>query len=654
MRKIFIFTCLSILLNTALQSQITLSGLKSIENKSIKHLKINETFEKQEKINKIFDEKAIYGISISGQIEFLDNTGFVKVILVSSDSIEYLVFEGSPQFYENSDIRLNDVCLESCILDSIVPINLIINVYKAKFQLETINIKSKKYNIDKHQLKIKQKEYDADALKSKIEKLNSYNKKNGLLWIAGETNISKLSYQEKKRVIGISDDSYLYGFEYYIGGIFQFPQNINTLKKNEPVDTLGFSSTSMISMTAQASSTYIDEFDWRTRHGANNNSSPYYDNDATGSGWLTSIKNQGSLGACWMFAGCGVTEAMTNLYFNQHIDLDLAEQDAVSCCSSCWGSPWAALNYIKTTGVVQESCFPYTQSRTTPCSDKLCSTNLTKITGVSKFDYSTKEKLKKMIVEDGPLSGTICPSGCHAMTLVGFGVVEEGDCIGIGSWNCTTIPAGHSSIGDNYWIFKNQWGSGWGESGYVRISISHSNITAYKATTPIINSNFTRRCVDLDGDGYYNWGIGDKPSTCPDCSLADMDCDDSNPNLGPMDANGNCTSITPYTYPTTYVTSSQTWSTNKNLCGNLVVKTGAILTITGETTIPYNSSVIVQENAQLKILGGKLINANITVKNGCHLLIDNNGIMELNGNDEMDIELGATFDYNYGEVNVNP
>jgi len=49
--------------------------------------------------------------------------------------------------------------------------------------------------------------------------------------------------------------------------------------------------------------------------------------------------------------------------------------------------------------------------------------------------------------------------------------------------------------------------------------------------------------VDLDKDGYYNWGIGPKPKTCPACP-DEVDCDDSDPNKGPyIDSTGFCKPI---------------------------------------------------------------------------------------------------------------
>ncbi len=56
------------------------------------------------------------------------------------------------------------------------------------------------------------------------------------------------------------------------------------------------------------------------------------------------------------------TEAMVNLYYNQQLNLDLSEQDVLSCSGggSCDGGyPSTAVNYITNTGIVDENTFPY-------------------------------------------------------------------------------------------------------------------------------------------------------------------------------------------------------------------------------------------------------------------------------------------------------
>ncbi len=101
-------------------------------------------------------------------------------------------------------------------------------------------------------------------------------------------------------------------------------------------------------------------FDWRKAHGANLNTSPYFDGNhdlhlvwdnvlqtyvpiyEQGNGWMTSVKYQGVLSdsycpnGCYVYAPIGALEAVVNLYFNHinnnyHLDYDLSEQHLMDC-----------------------------------------------------------------------------------------------------------------------------------------------------------------------------------------------------------------------------------------------------------------------------------------------------------------------------------
>jgi hypothetical protein len=130
--------------------------------------------------------------------------------------------------------------------------------------------------------------------------------------------------------------------------------------------------------------------------------------------------------------------------------------------------------------------------------------------------------------------------------------------------------------------------------------------TSHYITGSITSLNYTDAdivCEDRDGDGYFYWGIGPKPDTCPCWAPDEPDGDDSNPYLGPMDEYGNCSPVIP---PPDIITTSQTWSADKTLYKKTTIQSGVTLTITGNVYCADSASIIVQPNAKLVIDGGRL------------------------------------------------
>lgn len=167
----------------------------------------------------------------------------------------------------------------------------------------------------------------------------------------------------------------------------------------------------------------LKTFDWKDRNGKT---------------YMTPVKNQNYNGPCWVFNSVGAMEAVYNIMRNQSInpDLDLAEQELVSCYKSGSGYPDQSLEWIKDHNIVDETCFPYSsaQEQCHICNDAL--TRSYTITGYHKVIGSngnppTTEEIKKALYCRGPLATGVeePPIISHAFVIVGWD-----DNINGGSW----------------------------------------------------------------------------------------------------------------------------------------------------------------------------------------------------------------------------
>jgi C1A family cysteine protease len=521
-------------------------------------------------------------IIASGQAVFSSNSGYIRILLSDDYGYDLLVYESSPLVAVNGLDNFSNASMETVDIPS--------HLTLTKVQVEIKNAELRNLSVDVSATtpsRTQQQQTRTD----RIALINSNLRTQNALWGAGETSVSQMSFEEKKGLFGGSVPD-LQGIEYYVGGIFEIMEE-NTVRSENITTT---SRTTMVSM-----------FDWRNRHGKN---------------WNTTVKNQGTCGSCWAFGAIGAVEGLVNLYYNRKIDLDLSEQQMVSCtagsCSGGTGGGSQALEYIIANGVVNETCFPYSASN--GLCNNICNnpTEKIKIAGMQTFTPSSYSdpvtELKKLIIQKGILSGRIS-AWSHTMTLVGFGTVQAGDIVynGTSGGYSTpiTIVANDPRIGQTYWIFKNSWGSWWGSDGGYLYAISDINqlVNTRIALSPITSPNYTNAniiCEDKDGDGYYYWGIGPKPATCPCDAPDEPDGDDSDPYLGPMDEFGNCRAITPLA---DYISTSQTWSTNKIINKEIIIQSGVTLTISGSVHCAGNASITIQPGGKLIIDGGTLTNA---------------------------------------------
>ncbi|MBU0466307.1 MAG: C1 family peptidase, partial [Nanoarchaeota archaeon] len=461
------------------------------------------TFEESIKIQVDYDYP-VAGVSVSGNGEIFSKGGYARVLAEGEDNNVHLIF--ASDFLGLDDIfDVENFCeWETChLLTGVVIKYLIIEIKDGYLKLDGVYA-LREDSPDASRL-LSREDYKFSQEGIKVERWNDVISEKGFKWIADETSVSGLSYVEKKKLFGgVSENGELFnngelpntfGFEYYKGGIFEIPSEKKTEVKVEEDERVHMSPSNL-----------PPYWDWREVHGEN---------------WVTPVKDQRGCGSCWAFASAGATELLVNLYFNQHIDLDLSEQELVSCmpdgdtCNGYW--PRIALDYVINNGIVEENCFPYQATDPdcgVPCTQR-CNNpvELISITGRDRFDDSNEETLKGMITNNGGVSGGIYSWG-HAMNLIGYDkdFLDE----------------------ETVWIFKNSWGEWWGENGYGRIKTDITDIGwTHALLNPVFSDEVLRQiaCADNDGDGYCNWGISEtKPGTCPAWCEEEKDCDDDDPN----------------------------------------------------------------------------------------------------------------------------
>lgn len=88
--------------------------------------------------------------------------------------------------------------------------------------------------------------------------------------------------------------------------------------------------------------------------------------------------------------------------------------------------------------------------------------------------------------------------------------------------------------------------------------------------------NICEICSDNDGDGYYFWGLGNRPSNLPEWAPKQRDGDDSNAQYGPMDNYGYLMSLNPDDKDTIFITEPTYWNNENYIWQHVVVKSNAV------------------------------------------------------------------------------
>lgn len=561
----------------------------------------------------------IFGLSVSGHIVFKhENNSMVRITVECMSGTEYLVYETHPLLTDMQEFDIRDISMETAILQAETPIKLKIIILNAVFLLQDVNYASSATERALRARQSVQKEQE-NAI---IENLNEHLEKRGMLWRAGNTSISELSYEQKKAVFGDSVP-YLGGFEYYIGGVFVAPGY-------NPQDTNRIRST--------INDNYVKEWDWRNRHGKN---------------WMTSVKDQGACNSCSIFALLGTIEAYANLYYNRGVDLDLAEQELL--CASVvpiciTGSSFEYVYQLLTRngGVMEESCFPYVHQKP-PCDQCNNPTENINVDSVDIFGSTSQEDIKRRLFKS-PIAIS-SDKAWHGVVLAGYKRLDVGDEISYPNrsqnWDFEYLTPDSPLVGSTAWLIKNSWGN-WGENGYCLMVEDIGNVNKNKAEIigKVHSLKYTDKDIvveDADGDGFYFWGVGKRPSFLPNWIPAEPDGNDSDPTKGPLDDFGNLKTIKPTNFPyEIHIINSTLWSSFDYCLPTVYVESGATLTITGNICLNRNSRIFVKNGGVLVLNGASLTQASIKVLTGGRLEIKNNSLLERCGDDSIDVDSGGT------------
>lgn len=211
-----------------------------------------------------------------------------------------------------------------------------------------------------------------------------------------------------------------------------------------------------------------------------------------GQGIVGPVQNQGQCGCCWDFATIAAFES--SIAKNFHVLPGLSEQYVLDVAAillsggtpipwSCGGGWWAfdiftaSKNLTPNPGVPLRSDLPY-QAAWQPYTQSLARPYAAATWGYvsGKADLTalpTSGQLKQALCDFGPLViGTIADSSWQRYT---GGVLTT-------ALNNPSAHVNHAVLligwddASGYWLIKNQWGTGWGESGFARVAYGCYNV----------------------------------------------------------------------------------------------------------------------------------------------------------------------------------
>jgi len=193
-------------------------------------------------------------------------------------------------------------------------------------------------------------------------------------------------------------------------------------------------------------------------------------------GLIHPIRDQQRCGSCWAFSASEVLSDRVAIATKKASPV-LSPEDMVSCDKGDMGCQGGQLpmawDYLKDTGIVTDTCFPYSagngQAPTCPtkCADSETWAS-SKVKAKTAYAVKGVQNMMKEIMTNGPIQVAfkvyksfmsyktgvyskhfweLLPEGGHAVKIVGWGTEN----------------------GTDYWLVANSWNTSWGDEGFFKI-----------------------------------------------------------------------------------------------------------------------------------------------------------------------------------------
>lgn len=196
-------------------------------------------------------------------------------------------------------------------------------------------------------------------------------------------------------------------------------------------------------------------------------------------GAVTNVKNQKHCGSCWSFASTGGLEGQ--MFRKTGVLESLSEQNLIDCSKSynnegCNGGLMGqTYQYIiDNGGIDSEESYPYESINSTCRYDP--KNSVATVSGFVNIERGNEDKLTSAIATVGPIPIAIDAS--HSS----FQLYKSG--VYYNSPHCSSTFLDHAVLavgygtddsGQDYYIVKNSWGTGWGENGYIKMARNRHN-----------------------------------------------------------------------------------------------------------------------------------------------------------------------------------